>query len=268
MTRAGRRVQVQFVLTSMLIYLAMAIDLPARALKAIDKIRRGFLWRGRKEAKGGHCLVAWSKVCWPLELGGLGISSLKELGWALRMRWLGLERTEPDRPWEALPIQVPDKVRALFSVALQTEIGDGANTFFWTDHWIHGQRISDIAPWLFAIMSKRRTSKRTVQEARTNRTWISDTQGALTVGVITEYLLLWDILLDLELQHGVNDTHFSRLSSNGVYSTKSAYETMFLGSIIFEPYVRIWKTWAPPKCWFFMWLVAHNRCWIADRLAR
>lgn len=28
----------------------------------IDKIRKGFLWRGRKEAKGGHCLVAWGKV--------------------------------------------------------------------------------------------------------------------------------------------------------------------------------------------------------------
>jgi hypothetical protein len=27
-------------------------------------------------------------------------------------------------------------------------------------------------------------------------------------------------------------------------------------------------TWAPPKCKFFMWLVAHKRCWSADRLAR
>ena len=25
---------------------------------------------------------------------------------------------------------------------------------------------------------------------------------------------------------------------------------------------------APPKCPFFLWLVAHNRCWTADRLAR
>ncbi|TVU04225.1 hypothetical protein EJB05_50204, partial [Eragrostis curvula] len=85
-----------------------------------------------------------------------------------------------------------------------------------------------------------------------------------TIGVIVEYLHLWDILLDLELQHGVNDTHFWRLSSNGVYSAKSAHESMFLGSITFEPYSRIWKTWAPPKCRFFMWLVAHNRCWTAD----
>jgi hypothetical protein len=58
MTRAGRKVQVQYVLTGMLIYLAMAVNIPPWAIKAIDKIRRGFLWRGRKEVRGGHCLVA------------------------------------------------------------------------------------------------------------------------------------------------------------------------------------------------------------------
>jgi hypothetical protein len=60
-----------------------------------------------------------------MELGRLGISSLKELGWARRMRWLWLQKTESNRPWSTLPIQVPDKAKALFSVAMQTEVGDG-----------------------------------------------------------------------------------------------------------------------------------------------
>jgi len=50
---------------SMMIYLLLALDLPPRALKAIDKIRRGFLWKGRKEVRGGHRLVAWPMVAWP-----------------------------------------------------------------------------------------------------------------------------------------------------------------------------------------------------------
>jgi hypothetical protein len=42
----------------MLIYLAMAVDFPQWAHKAMDKICMSYLWRGHKEAKGGYCLVA------------------------------------------------------------------------------------------------------------------------------------------------------------------------------------------------------------------
>jgi hypothetical protein len=97
MTRAGRVVQVQYVLTAMLIYLAMPIDLPPWAIKAIDKIRRGFVWRGRKEANGGHCLIAWPKVCRAKELGELGISDLKSLSITLRVRWPWLKKSEPNK---------------------------------------------------------------------------------------------------------------------------------------------------------------------------
>ena len=58
LTKAGRMILVQFVLTSMLIYIIMALDLPPWALKAIDKIRRGFLWKGRRDMRGGHHLLA------------------------------------------------------------------------------------------------------------------------------------------------------------------------------------------------------------------
>jgi hypothetical protein len=133
LTRAGRRVHVQFVLTAMLIYLTMAIDLPQRANKAIDKIQRSYLWRGHKEAHGGHCLVAWETVCCPSELGGLGISNLRNLGCALRARWLWLQKTEPHWPWSALPIQVPVQVQKLCSMAIISDVGNGENTLFWTD---------------------------------------------------------------------------------------------------------------------------------------
>jgi len=71
LTKAGRLILVQYVLTSMLIYILLALELPPCALKAIDKIRRGFLWKGRKDARGGHYLFDWPKVTRPIYLGGL-----------------------------------------------------------------------------------------------------------------------------------------------------------------------------------------------------
>jgi hypothetical protein len=63
LTRVGRKVHVQFVLTLILIYLTMALDLRQWAYKAFDKICQNYYWRGQKEAKGGQCLVAWDVVC-------------------------------------------------------------------------------------------------------------------------------------------------------------------------------------------------------------
>jgi hypothetical protein len=190
LNRAERRILVQQVLTGMSVYTAMAIDFPMWVIKEIDKIRKGFLWRGRREVKGGHCMVAWGKVCRPLNFGGLGISSLPKLYWALRMRWLWLQRTDPTRPWNNLPVHVPSKAKAFFSSVLVTEIGDGANTYFWSDKWINVRSVSDIAPRLLLTFPKRIVSKRTVREALTNRRWVSDIKDALTWGALVDYLHL------------------------------------------------------------------------------
>ena len=89
LTKAGRGILVKYVLTSMVIYIMLALELLPGVLKAIDKIR-SFLWKGRKDARGGHCLLAWPKVTRPVFLGGLGISDLQKLGWSLKLRWLRL----------------------------------------------------------------------------------------------------------------------------------------------------------------------------------
>jgi hypothetical protein len=66
----------------------------------------------------------------------------------------------------------------------------------------------------------------------------------------------------------VEDKHIFSIAADGNYSTKSAYDGLFVGSTSFGHYHLVWKTWAPPKCRFFLWLAANKRCWPTDRLTK
>jgi hypothetical protein len=57
--------------------------------------------------------------------------------------------------------------------------------------------------------------------------------------VLVEFVQLCDLLMDFQLQPEVEDRHILRLSSNGKYSAKSAYDGFFLGSTLFGPWERI-----------------------------
>jgi high-affinity nickel permease len=59
---AGRATLVKAVLSSIPIYLQIAIHCPKWVIKAIEKILRGFLWKGRRDIKGGTVWLGGS-VC-------------------------------------------------------------------------------------------------------------------------------------------------------------------------------------------------------------
>jgi len=84
-----------------------------------------------------------------------------------------------------------------------------------------------------------------VFDAITDGSWISDIRGALSVQVLIEYIHLWELLSDVELQPEVEDLHIWKFTASGLYSTKSAYEALFIGATQFDPWERIWKSWAP-----------------------
>ncbi|XP_066333406.1 uncharacterized protein [Miscanthus floridulus] len=191
MNRAGRLIMTRVVLTACVIHHLLAIDLPKWVIKAIDKKRWGFLWKGQQQANAGNCLVSWEKVQRPLEYGGLGIHNIESFGWALQIRWLWAKKT---------------------------------------DH--------------------------------------SYIRGGLSVEVLMEYLLLWDQLDGVHRNQDTPDQHLWKLTQSGIYTSKSTYEALFIGSIKFIPWKRIWKSWAPLRCKFFVWLAIKQRLWTADRLAR
>jgi hypothetical protein len=222
----------------------------------------------RKErGKCGCCLVAWEKVMRPLDLGGLGIHNLEIMGWALQMRWLWIEKTNPDRSLAGLKIPVHAHTSAMLSISVVTSIGNGKNTLFWSERWIHGCHLEDLAPNVFKSVPIRVRNKRTVAEALHELTWVTDIRVALGWQGLAEYLELWDTLAGITLKTN-DDAHIWRFESSGTFPTKSTYRAFLIGSTSFEPWKRIWKSWAPSKCKIFIWLAIRNHCWTADRLQK
>jgi hypothetical protein len=88
----------------------------------------------------------------------------------------------------------------------------------------------------------------------------------LTIPHIHEYIRLWVELCDVHLREEIEDSIVWNLTSNGEYSTASAYNTHFFGTTSTNMNKLVWKAWAPPKIKFFAWLAIQNRLWMADRL--
>ncbi|GJN37062.1 hypothetical protein PR202_gb25983 [Eleusine coracana subsp. coracana] len=90
------------------------------------------------------------------------------------------------------------------------------------------------------MVPKRIANKRTIAETLDNFRWTRDIHGEATPAVIGQVLQLSNIMSDIHLQLGVQDTHTWRLSPSGQYTAQSAYQALFQGSTSFDSWERIW----------------------------
>jgi hypothetical protein len=74
------------------------------------------------------------------------VLDLRLLDLALRVRWLWLERVDPTRPWAAFPVGVDKMTSAFFKASISLVLGDGNTFLFWSDPWLDGQSVGDLAP--------------------------------------------------------------------------------------------------------------------------
>ena len=117
---------------------------------------------------------------------------------------------------------------ALFSLSIVTTVGNGQNAKFWTDHWLHGSCLEDFAP-VFKFVPLRLRKARTVSEALQDNTWVAVIRGALGWHGLAEYLVLWDILNEWNLDI-TDDMHQWKFDISGIFfSTRSAYINFFIG---------------------------------------
>lgn len=156
---------------------------------------------------------------------------------------------------------------AFFRASTSILIGDGSSVKFWTDPWLQGNAIADLAPYLFRVVSRGRRKVCTVAEALTNNSWLRDIRGALTTQVIVDYVRIRALVERVHLQPSP-DTYVWKWHPSGIYTAQSAYNALFLAEEAVAGARELWKTRAPNKCRFFLWLVMHGRCWTSERLHR
>ena len=63
-----------------------------------------------------------------------------------------------------------------------------------------------------------------------------------------EYCDLWHQVSQTTLQPDTPDNIDWKLTADGMYTTKSAYDAQFLGSTSTNFENLFWKAWPPPKC--------------------
>lgn len=267
MSIAARRVLVRAVLSSLPTFALTALRVPKKFLKEVDKSRRRFLWAQEEELSGGKCKVNWSKVCSPVEYGGLGVLDLEKFNRALRLRWLWHSWKKPDRPWVGMEVPCDDREKAAFSAMTTITIGDGSRATFWCCAWAGVEPLKLSFPRLF---KHSRRKNRTVQAALHANTWIKDLAHGDTNPLLQEFSDMERLIREAraKIRLGQPDEIKWKLTANGQYSASSAYRAQFQGSLKTPFRAVFWSAWAPGRLKIFSWLLHLNRLWCNDRLQR
>ncbi|KAK9988960.1 hypothetical protein SO802_029199 [Lithocarpus litseifolius] len=87
LSKGSRLTLLKSTLSSLLTYFLFLFTVPKAVAIRLERIQKNFLWNSLKECFK-YPLVAWEKVCFPLELGGLGIQKLVSINQALLGKWL------------------------------------------------------------------------------------------------------------------------------------------------------------------------------------
>jgi hypothetical protein len=267
LSTAGRETLVKTVLTSQPIYHMTVFPEQKWLIKRIDRLRRSFLWRGETPDKvyGGHSIINWPTTCLPKIKGGLGILDLERFARALRLRWLWFQWRQKERAWNKLELPCDSRDKDLFAASTTVTIGDGKTANFWTSSWAHGQTLKNIAPTLF---KKAKRKNVTVHKALQDNKWIGHICPILTPVELQEYILIWNVVQQSQLNESREDNIVWRWTANGDYTTQSAYRIQFQGTYSKLKLTPIWKAKAEAKCRFFAWTLLHKKILTANNLIK
>ncbi|KAJ4778783.1 RNA-directed DNA polymerase (reverse transcriptase)-related family protein [Rhynchospora pubera] len=278
-SRAGSVVFASSVLSTIPIYFMSVFALPAWVVRAINKIRRDFIWgRGTSQRSGLH-LINWNKVCLPKTCGGLGISDLKIQNTALLLRWLWRLYDSPNSQWSVLANRLYSKrngsipplawnlegsffwkdllkLRYFFQISTRTILGNGKATLFWYDNWATNKPV-------YFLPKTRRPLKPHLTVAAAQHNW-----HALFPSPLSELLTAHKSLLDETVLSIAQDRLVWKWTSHGHFSVASTYKALITAGKAFFPCCSLWNYKVPPTIRLFLFFLVLDRLSTQEQLHR
>ena len=98
LSKGGRLTLLKSTLSSLPTYYLSLFTIPQHVADRLERIQRNVLW-GRSTDVFKYSLVAWEKVVWPVEVGGLGIWRIGLFNQALLEKWLWRFGKEAPHLW-------------------------------------------------------------------------------------------------------------------------------------------------------------------------
>ncbi|GKU91337.1 hypothetical protein SLEP1_g5224 [Rubroshorea leprosula] len=289
----GRIVLINSVLTSLPVFLMSTYLLPKGVIKAIDTIRRGFLWGGKEEGKK-IAWVGWDKVCKGKEDGGLGIKDLRLFNLALLGKWWGrlgdgskglwkrvLEerygkngtnwhdwmregRNISSNWWRDICsinwgcVNKEEWLELRFSV----EVGEGNEVSFWRDVWVGNGCLKEKFPRLYLLFAGKGCTINEMGHWEGDAwRWCLNWRRHLLVREAEQVTELMEIIQGIQLRKGVKDSWRWAHDKGGNYNVKSAYALLARDEALEGRKLlkKCWNPTIPSKVCAFTWLVLQHR---------
>ncbi len=289
LSRASRLVLLNSVISSVPTFFSSAFRILDWLFKAVDRIRRGFFWKGKVPTSSFHCLVNWEQVCRPKCVGGLGIRSFRVTNSALLMKSFWNYYSAKELPWVRIlhhndykrrsPCArgaPPTRCSPLWKGVLSTTgpfhtsviftLGDGAIVPFWHARWTGDKLLRNRFPSLFASTSHKHISvncwlHRFASSRNLGFSNILDHDGQGELSQLNIVIRNTSLVFN-------SDANAWRWNSNRRFSARSAYNFLVFDDVDDRRILHLWNIKIPLHIKIFLWLAARNRVPTADLLIK
>jgi hypothetical protein len=123
----------------------------------------------------------------------------------------------------------------------------GKRLDFWKTHGLMGGGLKTLHR---SFLSSPRKRKAPLAKAMDGSSWFAQVNAndSLSLEHIVQFYTLWEMLQSVHIDANIPDTLTWKLSNNGCYSSKSAYNMQNLGQTSSLLPRLVWEPWAHPEC--------------------